>query len=248
MINWNRSLKLWGIVILATSPALIGFAPRPSLDTSSFKSTEISLKFPNTGNRGAPKITSGGGTRSDDTSCISTQEGILPLVALMPNRENKAKTASKTPNLYVYIPQTTATEGEVVIVDENEQEVYFSQFTLPTQPGMVKVTLPVAFEAGKSYNWSFMVICDSRYRNRDKFVEGVIEFVDLDSKVENQLKTASPLEKAQLYADSTLWFEAFDIVAQTRAENPTTWQELLNSVGLDMLVDAPILNCCQAKQ
>ncbi len=218
----------------------------PVLSASLFNNTIISLNFPDTGSRGAPKKSAGGGTRSDAESCLTNEKNEPPLVVLMPNRENKAKTARDTPTFYGYVPTTTATQGEFVLVDSNDQEVYYTQFQLPSTPGIISLEIPkkVALKPG-NYTWSFMVICDSRYRNRDKYVEGSLEYVEPNQGLTSQISNKLSLEKAQLYANSSLWFETLDTVIQIRQENPQAWQELLESVGLGMLADVPILDCCQ---
>ncbi|MDJ0508053.1 MAG: DUF928 domain-containing protein [Crocosphaera sp.] len=221
----------------------------PSISSPLLKRSLISLKFPNTGNRGAPENTTGGGTRSEDHTCLTNEENEAPFVTLMPNRENKAKTATDAPTFYTYIPTTTATQGEFVLIDAQQNEVYYTQFPLPTTPGIITLKIPqtVALKPG-NYTWSLMIVCDSRYRNRDKYVTGSIEYLRLTPELETTMKNKPSLEKAQLYATSSLWFEALDTLAQVKQENPQEWQELLESVGLDMLAEIPILDCCQPNQ
>lgn len=247
MINWRKSLESLGILAIAT----FSLASVPSLPSQSLASSpmEISLKFPPTGNRGAPKTTTGGGTRSDDTACISAKEGEVSLIALMPNRENIGKTTDATPTLYWYIPETSATSGEFVLLDKDDNEVYQTTFALPSEPGIVKLSIPAkaSLKPGKSYSWFFTIICDSQYRNRDKYVEGVIEYTKLNSELKDQLKNAAPLEKARLYAESTIWYETLDTIAQLRNQKPTEWEELLKSVGLEAITQTPFRDCCTAK-
>lgn len=214
----------------------------PVLSSPLFNEVMISLEFPDTGNRGAPKKSAGGGTRSDDQNCLTNEENEPPLVALMPNRENKAKTASDTPTFYGYIPTTNATEGEFVLVDADGNEVYYTQFDLPSTPGIITLEIPqtVALKPG-NYTWSLMVICDSRYRNRDKYVEGSLEYVVLTEDLEHQIKDKPSLEKAQVYAEESLWLETLDTVAKIKQENPQEWQQLLTSVGLEMLTEIPVV-------
>lgn len=240
----NKVSLLLSVIVLGMFAPLL-----PALSSPLLKDTLISLEFPDTGNRGAPKKSAGGGTRSDDQTCFSNEDNEPPLVALMPNRENKAKTASDTPTFYGYIPTTTATEGEFVLVDEDDNEVYYTQFPLSSTPGIIKLEIPetVALKPG-NYNWSLMVICDSRYRNRDKYVEGSLEYVSLTEELKNQINAESSLEKAQVYADASLWLETFDTLVQIREDNPEEWQELLASVGLEMLAEKPIIDCCQPEE
>lgn len=248
MINWQRLTRLLSLLTLSISPILVGFSEISPIAENSIPSNAISLEFPPSGNRGAPKNTTGGASRSEDNNCLVMQEGELPLVAMMPNRENIGKTATATPSLYWYVPQTTATTGEFVLLDESDTEVYYTSFALPQQSGIVKLTVPAKanLKPGK-YSWAFMVICDSQYRNRDKYVKGTLEYTELNSTLKNQLKTASPLQKAQLYADSNIWYETFDTISQLQTENQQEWQTLLESVGLGQLVDKPLVGCCIAK-
>ncbi len=222
------------------------FPLSPVLSSTLYKPSLISLNFPDTGDRGAPKKSAGGGTRSDDQTCLTNEENETPLVALMPNRENKAKTATDTPTFYGYIPPTTATQGEFVLVDENNKEVYYTRFSLPSTPGIIKLEIPetVNLQPG-DYTWSLMIICDSRYRNRDKYVEGSLEYIPSTPGLENQIKDKPSLAKAEVYANESLWFETLDTVAKIKEENPQEWQELLSSVGLEMLVEVPMIDCCQ---
>ncbi|MDJ0844373.1 DUF928 domain-containing protein [Crocosphaera sp.] len=218
----------------------------PVLSSPVFNASLISLNFPDTGDRGAPKKSAGGGTRSDDHTCLTNEDNEPPLVALMPNRENKAKTATNTPTFYGYIPTTTATEGEFVLVDENNEEVHYTRFALPETPGIMKLEIPetVSLQPG-NYSWSLMVICDSRYRNRDKYVEGSLEYVASTPGLENQIKDKPSLEKAEVYANASLWFETLDTVAKIREKKPQEWQQLLDSVGLGMLAEVPMIDCCR---
>lgn len=241
------ALKSFSIIAIAVSPLVIGFIHGSSSLAGENNYREISLNFPATGkNRGAPAATVGGGTRSDDTTCLNIQEGEIPLVALMPNRENVAKTATATPNLYWYIPKTKATTGELVLVDENNQEIYFNRFALPKQAGIIKLSIPAKanLKPGHTYSWSMMVICDSRYRNRDKYVEGTLEYVSLEAEVKSQLKNIAPLEQAKLYAQAGIWVETLDLLAQMRGEKPQDWRQILTSVGLEKLVNLPVVGCC----
>lgn len=248
-MNRHNYLTSLGLIAIALSPTLMGFSDLPEVSEQS-NSIYITLDFPPTGNRKSPKTTSGGGTRSDDINCLAVKEGDTPLVALMPNRENIAKTATATPILYWYLPETKVTDGEFVLVDEQGNEVYFTNFALPKQAGIVKLTIPekAKLQPNKTYSWSFSVICDSRYRNRDKFVEGKIEYISVDTELKNQLKNSSALEKAQLYAKESIWFETLEIMAQMRSEKQAEWQQFLQSVGLEELANQPFIECCQPKQ
>ena len=250
-MNFNNTLKSLSIVAIAIAPNLMGFTYLPYAAQEQVSPRQIGqIRFPPTGNRDVPQSTVGGGNRSENTACISTPAGEPPLVAMMPNRENTAKMATATPNLYVYLGQTTAETGELVVTDGEDNEIYFAEFDLPSQPGIVKIGIPrgASLKSGNTYKWSFMVVCHPQYRNRDRVVEGTMEYVELSADDQSKLaKATTATDKAKIYANSTIWYETLDTVAQLRQENLTDWQELLKSVGLEMFVDKPLVDCCRAK-
>ncbi|WP_013320339.1 DUF928 domain-containing protein [Gloeothece verrucosa] len=248
-MNQDKYLISLGLIAITLSPSLMGFSSLPNNLSRPSNDRQISLNFPPTGDRKAPKTTAGGGTRSDDIACISAKEGDIPLVALMPNRENIGKTATPTPTFYWYVPKTQAKSGEFVMTDQQGNEVYYTNFALPNQPGIIKLTVPqkANLQPDQTYSWSFMVVCDPQYRNRDKFVEGKIQYIAEDNNLQNQLKQLPDLEKAELLAQKSIWFDTLDVMAKIHAEKTTEWQQLLQSVGLEDLANQPFIPCCQAQ-
>ncbi len=240
-------VRLFTLLTLFVSPSLLGFTYFPQ---NSFSPNLISqLTFPPTGNRGAPQTTTGGGTRGDDPTCLVGEEGTIPMVAIMPNRENIAKTASLTPVIYVYVPETTATEGELTLTDEKEtMEVYHTQFDLTDTKGIIKLKIPAQamLKAGNTYKWSFAVVCSSQASYKDKAIAGQINVVEIPETMENNLKNSSPIEKAAAYAESALWIETLDTIAQLQPQEKEVWHSLLSSVGLESLVDQPLISCCSS--
>ncbi len=248
MVNWQKSCQLLGVIAIAFSPALVGFSSPLSVRSTANKPQSISLQFPAARDRGAPKTTSGGGTRSDVASCISVKEGEPSLTALMPSNNNIGTTASATPTLYWYIPTTKATSGEIVITDESNQEIYQASFALKSSPGIVKFTIPAqaSLKPDKQYGWSFMIVCDRQYRNRDVAVAGDLKYQGLDADIRKELASKTLLEQAKIYAKNAIWLETLDTAAQLRPEQPAAWEELLQSVGLSAIAKAPFTDCCTA--
>ncbi len=133
--------------------------------------TEISLRFPQGKDIGAPDRSGGGGQRGS-TTCL---QGDLPLTAVTPTN-NGVKTLLKNPSLYWYVPETNAQSAEFIVVDNNGDPVYSTIFTLQNVPGIVQITLPdtVTLTPGKEYTWHFAVICNRRNRDRDEYVRGLL--------------------------------------------------------------------------
>jgi hypothetical protein len=81
------------------------------------------------------------------------------------------------------------------------------------------------------------------------FVEGKIERIELSPSVSKQLREASSLEKAALYAKAGIWYDTIAILAGLRCSQPNNlavaveWEGLLRSVGLDDIAREPLLTC-----
>ncbi|GAC1466289.1 MAG: DUF928 domain-containing protein [Chamaesiphon sp.] len=200
---------------------------------------QISLQFP-VENRGAPTSTTGAGTRG--ASC--TEEGNIPLTALMPTRKNAGTTVSPNPTFFWYVPKTAAQSAEFVVVDDRGNAVYRTNLDLSHTPGVVKVSLPVtaSLETGKNYMWGFALICDPVDRTQDKFVQGAISRIEMTSVLKSKLQQAKPLDQAKLYADAKIWYDTLTKVAQLRSSRPTEWEELLKSVGLENIAPEPFVS------
>ena len=246
MRSCQKYLPVLSILAIACCPAFVGFFPATASPQKTSNSLQVSLKFPAGKNRGAPVTTSGGGSRSDSVACVNTKKGELSLNALTPNYSNIATTASPNPTLYFYVPPTQASTGELVITDENDNEVYQTIFTLPSQSGIAKLTVKpeTALASGKQYKWALMIICDRQYRNRDVFIEGKLEYEVLDEAIAKSLASKKPLEKAEFYAQKGYWLDTLDNAVKIRSKQPGDWAELLKSVGLEAMSDLPLVDCC----
>ncbi|MEB3358363.1 MAG: DUF928 domain-containing protein [Synechococcales bacterium] len=195
---------------------------------------------------GLPGRREGGGTRGD---CSSADK---PLMALMPDT-NFGQTVSDYPTFYWYVPQISAEAAEFVLLDEDNNEIFITTFAIADQPGVISLSLPEGsgmppLEVGKDYNWYFSLICDFSDRSGDLFTNGWIRRVDTTTLgLGDRLMTASESDRALIYAEAGLWFEALDTLARLRRLNPSDpavqaqWGTLLRSVGLDEMVNEPFL-------
>jgi hypothetical protein len=196
------------------------------------------------------------------------QEGKMPLTALMPrnpltNRPvNQTLTVAANPTVFVYVPETSTQFENLVfaefsVSDDQDNEVYQTTFPLPTvlssdvssssvsTPGIVKLTLPadVRLETGKNYRWVFQLSCGKANAERffGRYVEGWIQRTELSSELKTKIEQATPLEQAKLYATARIWSETLMLAAQLRSSQPAEWEELLKSVGLTEISQAPFI-------
>lgn len=209
------------------------------------------VQFPNTSDRGAPARGPSLGTRGE--ICLDLQQR-PSLTSLLPH--NAIATAFGADNdipmsLWFYIPETGATDAELIIVDEFGDETYQETIELPTTPGTIQVKLPQyqadgvtpAFSSGSLYYWDFALICDPSDRSDDVLLGGGIQRIDASEDFLAELDALSddPLAQAELYAQEGAWQETITLAASVRPQNPDAWTELLSSVDLDSVAQQPII-------
>jgi len=183
-------------------------------------------------------------------SCTSSNESIIALAPL----EDPQITTFSSPTLFFYVPQTNAQALELVLQDENQEVINKSTFKTPAKSGIVSV-IPAnstpELKVGKTYRWSFSVVCDQKERSRDLFIEGSIVRLAPDKKLERDLASSDIRERANIYALSGSFADALTNLAQLRRQRPndtelkTDWQDLLRSVNLGAITDAPLIECCK---
>ncbi len=247
-MSCQKYLLSLGTLLIALCVELVTFSfVTPQVRAQSL---EFSVTFPPTEDVGAPDRTGGGGTRSPEDLCV---QGTIPLTVLAPTN-NVGTTVSANPTLFWYVPQTKANSAEFVLHDNQYNEVFRTTLALNGSPGVVKVSLPttVSLETGKDYQWELGLICNPENQSLVS-IRGVIQRTELSSAQKTKLAAATePLTKAQVYAEAKVWQETLAILAQLRHQRPNdstvtdAWKELLNSVDLQAIATAPLLECCTA--
>ena len=248
-MKWQQYHKSTGILLVLICQTGIIFSGLSSRLLAQPDSMKISLEFPPTNERGAPRTTTGGGTRGNSCIDLSGGDRTIPLTPLMPTRTNVGITATTTPVLYWYIPQNTAKSGEFSLEDEVGNEVYRVNFKLPPTPGIVKLKVPsdAALKTNRNYQWKFSLVCNPQNPKRNQWVSGVLQPQAIDLSLKQQLANKEPLERAEFYAQQRIWHETLDIMAQLSTENPAEWTEFLKSIDLESIAKKPILECCTPK-
>jgi hypothetical protein len=164
-------------------------------------------------------------------------------------------TVSTHPTFLVYVPQTSAKALEFTLFtqdqDNNEQGIYQTSVDLTSTPGIISISLPSTeppLEMGKDYKWMVTMSCHSEgLTPEDPFAEGLIRRIQPDSAL-SQLDKAKPLDRVAVYAKAGFWYEALANLAALRQSRPTdpnvasAWKELLESVGLNAIANAPFKN------
>ena len=208
---------------------------------------------------GLPGRREGGGTRGE---CLRGKR----LTAIVP-QSNKGKTISEHPTFFVYVPASlqswadTLKGAEFGIEDENGNEIYSDVVALPSDYGIVSVSIPSSsdtpkLEVGKHYTWYFHVICDWENNPLDRssihYVESRIQRVEASDELARGLKEKSARDRVEMYGEKGMWFDLLKTLAELRRDHPgdlllaAEWARLFRNeqVQLSDLAEEPLVNCC----
>ncbi|WP_041779842.1 DUF928 domain-containing protein [Allocoleopsis franciscana] len=175
------------------------------------------------------------------------------LTVLSP-QNNIVTTVSDQPTLYWYIPKTEAKSADFVVYDPEGQLVYQTKVALEGIPGVVKLSLPrtVELKMGQEYDWTLALDQSPENEEQNRSVGGKIKRTALTATQKAQLAAArQPLQQAEIYAEAGIWQETISILAQLRHDRPSdrninaAWKELLESVELKEIANAPLIECCR---
>lgn len=218
----------------------------------SLKDTQLIFNDPTPPDQGAPGGRRQGGASRD--SCKKYQA----LTALVPakGRIVRGQTISEHPTFWFYLPDQLATGApmEFFLQDADDNNLYNTRISDGAiGPGLIKISLPKTaqpLKAGQPYFWTFSVSCNPKKPSEQMFVKGTIQRVQPSVSLQNQLKSAAPLDRVKLLAANGVWYEAFDTLAELYQQNPNqksvaiAWQTLLQQVSLESLTKAPFIPCC----
>lgn len=187
---------------------------------------------------GKPKDTVGAGSRNG-LKCSQDGQSIR---SLMP-KSNYGLTLQEHPQVFVYLPNTSA--KQVVLKFEDESGSSSSQpvfLEIVSHSGIASFRLPAnqpPLIVGKNYQWSLAVVCGEMLQPSDPVFQGWVQRVGRTTNLERELKQKSRLEQMQWYGTNGYWYDWLKEMVQLRQEpgvyDPkiiNQWREMLESVGL----------------
>ncbi|GET39970.1 DUF928 domain-containing protein [Microseira wollei] len=229
-------------IILTLALILVSLAAlHPTLGSQSPNSentiaqTPVRFVPPQLPDRGAPSGRRKGAASRSGCPIINTDK---PLIALVPGN-NLGLTVSNYPTFWFHVPALpeNARSAEFILQDSSESDIYKTSFTLPETSGIIKVSLPsiqpISLKIGERYRWYFKIYCLPKNTYLYFFVEGQIERVPENA-----------------YAANSIWYDLLTNLAARRRTAPENanlredWTNLLKEVGLEKLVEEPLLSCC----
>lgn len=196
-------------------------------------------------NRGTPASTEGAGTRGSSCVALSEKNKLKPLIPT----GNIGLTVSEHPTFFGYIPKSDAKAGEFVLRDQNNQLIYRTRFALPSQAGIVSISVPPtrSLALGKMYQWSFVLVCDLSDRSNNEISPPAwIERIQPSQTLTERIKNATPETLPAVYADAGIWYDALAsrvklFPSQPQAQWQQNWEQLLTTAGLQAFISEPLV-------
>ena len=239
------------LVLVGVTSSFVQVSAQPArpANNSSTSSRRIPFRRIKAPDRGVPRGTRQAARRGEGCPEVDT-----PLTALVPIAETLSGeqvpwrlTSAEYPTFWFYVPYPLTDEhpGELRIktTDEKGNSIYKTLIQVTgTTPGVVSVRLPsteAPLKIGESYTYLFVVRCKPNEASENEFVRASVEREAPSASLASQLSTATPRERAILYAQEGFWDEALTTLGELRRANP-------NDVGLTAdwgaLLDATLLN------
>ena len=182
--------------------------------------------------RGAPGGRIGGGTRGVGADMLVS--------ALVP--DHVGRTMNEQPTVYWYLARDASDPVEITLIDQvGTRPLLEHRLAPPVPAGIHAVRLAdhgVRLAAGVPYQWSVAIVRDGGRRSRDVISGGFIERVEPPTALGRQLADARPTERASIYAEAGLWYDAIAALSERieAAPNDTDLRRqraaLLEQVGL----------------
>ena len=201
-----------------TSPVIANIPPAPDTDTPD--------------NQRTPGGTRGGACKQTD------KQTDKPLTALVPIKGSESLTTAEHPVFWFYVPDAPEEIHtiEFSVHDRDEKEtLYRTSVQLTKTPGVVGIPLPPSpkhsLKLNESYHWRLIINCDANETSEN--------MLELDGWVTRVQQSSNP------------WFDNLTNLAKrylSEPQNPevkTAWIELLKSVGLEGLAQAPLVSSSQ---
>jgi Domain of Unknown Function (DUF928) len=222
------------------------------------RSSQVALQFtppPPPPDRSAP----GGRGEGASRGCATGEKSLMALVPAYEQANGQANdgqansvtqvwglTTAERPGFWFYVPYEKAViqDIEFVLQTDGDETLYRSKVNIPSQVGLVRVQPDVKLETGKKYHWFFKVktICAANQPVMLNYVEGWVQRQAL-AALSDRLTTATPQQRASLYAENGIWYDALDTLAEAHFANPNEaeitqdWTDLLRAIGLENLAD-----------
>ncbi len=181
--------------------------------------------------KGTPKdIKHGGGKRG---VCLTRANPERGLTAIIPPNEYGGLSATTSPTFWVYLPYAADAPIAGVLSIRTADSFRSEPFQkvpviLPSQPGLVRLKLPVKIDNPQMLAWTLTVVCDEQNLSRNPFISGLV-MVKPNPELLQRVAGLSKSERVVEFARSGYWYDALELVAGEEGEKGV--QRLMESAG-----------------
>ena len=242
-----KSLILIGISgFLVLASAIVTIVPAITVANEKQTSRDKGTVVINTGGGGSA------GTHKGSPACPVVSPVLTALVPTygtkVENNMPQDDTLAERPTFWLYVPYalTEKVPGSLQLLEKDSagKMEYQSGATVSgTAPGVIGVQLPTGkrLEENQQYKWRFVIICDPNDPTANPSTVAIVSRLPKNPKLEKQLQAIKqPAQRAALYAQNGIWYEALTTLAEQRRANPgdakisAKWRELLRQGGLSV--------------
>ena len=191
--------------------------------------------------QGLPGRRISGGVRMEPPSDSCFTDFNQSLVSVMP-QSNLGLTLAAHPTLWFSMPETMGSKAvEFRLFNSAEDLVYTTQLESNNRFGITEFQVPESAPAlaiDEDYSWVLTLACNNGSSSPTLGLQGQIRRVEITQEMTNQLNSASPEERVQLYGNAGLWHEQVTELANLRRRQSANtdiqlaWITLMNSTGL----------------
>ena len=163
-----------------------------------------------------PTRTTGGASRADPPDPPWWPS--FPMAVMPDLGDGTSLTLSASPTFFVYLPSGSISALEWSLSDAEGNCLFQLEIPQTNRSGIVSFNLPAdapSLEVDRDYQWKLIY----PWRSEEIF-EGLIRRVEIDRELLARIEEATPQEKAALYAENELWYEAIATLAELRRANP----------------------------
>ena len=173
-----------------------------------------------------------GGARGETVDAV--------LIALVPN--HVAVTTQAQPSLFWFQSKPAKAKFELTVVEPKKPKPLLSLAALQAdKPGIHRVKLAkykVELQPDVAYEWSVAIVPDAENRSKDVIAKGVLKRISPPGDLATRVEKAGDLERAAIYAEAGVWYDAFEAVSNAIDAHPDDASlraqraSLLRQVGL----------------
>ena len=189
-------------------------------------------------NRDRLQRTEGGGSRG----CTN----LAPVsLSLLTPKDHIARTVSAHPTFLWHISDATSAPIVFTLTERGANQPIYQKQLKADRAGIMRVEIPETAPAlveGKEYRWTVTLLCSEKRPSENVYARAWIERVATPSDLDRKLASVSSEgDRAAIYAQSGLWYDAVATLDKTRTANPRETQAanlfvtLLEQVGLNQV-------------